>query len=102
MTEERRVEIYSREGKVVWADSLAGTYSLDPAEAVAMANCMLHCAEDCGCEVNVEVSKPPAVTPMMYKTLIARVGHIRRSMASFKDRSKVDRTIVDAILSEIL
>lgn len=99
---DRRIEIYTREGKVVWADSITGTYSLDPGEAVAMANCMLHCAEDCGVNVNVEVSAPPRVTPMMYTTLIARVGHIRRSMASFKDRSKVDRAIVDALLSEIL
>lgn len=72
---------------------------LTPERAVEVANSLLHAAEQCGVEVQVQTTHH--ITDMQRLQLIARVGHIMRSMSGRRP-DRVALNIVDSILAEIL
>ena len=90
---------------VIGADTIASdvkesrSYFLEPVQAVEIANAILHSAEDCGVQVHVQTA--PRVSDLQRLALIARVGHIIRTMDKSKT-SKVALQIVDSILVEVL
>ena len=83
----------------VAGDSENRSYTLQPAHAVSVANAILHAAELCGVEVQVQTSHP--ITTMQRLQLIHRTGHIMRTLAKQKPE-KICTHIVDSILAEIL
>jgi len=74
-------------------------YVLDPELAVSVANSILHAAEVCGVEVHVQTTR--GITDMQRLALIARTGHIIRTMAP-KGPQKTAMQVVDSILAEVL
>ena len=74
-------------------------YVLNPPLAVEVANSMLHAAEVCGVEVHVQTTR--GITDMQRLALIARTGHIMRTMAKAGPQ-KTSMQIVDSILAEVL
>ena len=75
------------------------SYFLEPTQAVEIANAILHSAEDCG--VTVHVQTAPRISDLQRLALIARVGHIIRTMDRNKS-SNAAKHIVDSILVEVL
>jgi len=74
-------------------------YVLNPDLAVSVANSILHAAEVCGVEVHVQTTR--GITDMQRLALIARTGHIMRTMMP-KGPQKTSMQIVDSILAEVL
>jgi len=74
-------------------------YLLPPETAVNIANSMLHAAELCGVEINVQSDRH--ISDMQRLQLIARTGHIMRTMSGRK-AERIAVQIVDSILAEIL
>lgn len=75
------------------------SYVLAPTVAVEVANSILHAAELCGVEVHVQTNR--GISSMQRLALIARAGHIMRTMSGRK-ADKIALQIVDSILAEIL
>lgn len=74
-------------------------YLLTPEGAVEIANSLLHAAEVCGVEVHVQTYNH--VSDLKRVQLIARTGHIMRSMSGRK-AERIAVQIVDSILAEVL
>lgn len=74
-------------------------YLLPPELAVGIANSMLHAAELCGVEIHVQSDRH--ISDMQRLQLIARTGHIMRTMSGRK-AERIALQIVDSILAEIL
>ena len=73
-------------------------YLLAPHHAVEIANSLLHAAEICGIEVQVQTYHH--ISDMQRLQLIARVGHIMRTYS--KKHGNVAMQIVDSVLNEVL
>lgn len=74
-------------------------YSFNPTDAVSVANSLLHAAELCGVEVQVQTSHP--ITSMQRLQLINRTQHIMRTMSRRKPED-IAVHITDSILAAIL
>ena len=74
------------------------TYFLEPENAVAVANSILHAAELCGVEIHVQTDR--GITDMQRLQLIARTQHIMRTYSGKKGNAAMQ--IVDSILAEVL
>lgn len=79
-------------------DSEDRTYSLDPYSAVEFANTMLHMAEACGVEIQMETK---GISNEKRNRLILRTTHVMRSLGNRKPLV-VASQVVDTILSEVL
>lgn len=78
----------------------AGRYVLEPHAAGQVAECILRALGDLGHSPQVQ-TVPRQVTSMQRAALIARTGHILRTMQG-KRFSKAPEHIVDSILADIL
>ena len=97
--ETRRIEVYDSGGMVV-IDSTEGRFVFEPGGAVQFANALMHAAEACGAEIQIEVDKGPRITELKRATLIARTVHMLRSLQGKKPEYAAMQ-IVDTILSGI-
>lgn len=73
-------------------------YFLDPVQAVDFANAMLHAAEDCGVEVQMQTM---GISDEKRMRLVKRIELIMRSLSGRKPQY-VAFQVVDKILSEVL
>ena len=80
-------------------DTEVRCYTLEPVQAVEVANAIMHSAEDCG--VTIQVQSKPFVTDQQRMALVNRAGLIMRSMMGRKPE-RIAMHIVDQVLSEIL
>lgn len=100
--ENTKIEVYDRAGVVVLGvPAKDWFFTLPPDMAVAMANSILHAAQECGADIKFEVDKP-VISEAKRMALVKRVGLIMRSMERVKDKDKVALQVVDSILSAIL
>lgn len=75
------------------------SYTLQPAQAVEVANAILNAAQACG--VEIQVQSAPIVTDRQRMALVNRAGLIMRSMTGRKVE-QIAMHVVDQVLSEIL
>lgn len=102
MIETMKIEIYDRAGQVVFSVPAKDWFFTLPAgEAVAMANAMLHAAQECGADIRFEVEKP-VVSDAKRLALVKRAELIIKSMGAVKDKQKMAVAIVDSILGQVL
>lgn len=74
------------------------TYLLDPVQSVDIANAILHCAEDCGVNVQVQTE---GISNERRLRLIQRTEHVIRSLSGRK-LNIMSSHVVDTILAEVL
>lgn len=88
--------VVARIDNIVAIDTAHGRYIFQPELAVAVANAMLHAAQEAGADVHVEVDKK-AISETTRLRLINRVFIMMKTQ-----RRDLPRQIVDTILSEVL
>lgn len=74
------------------------SYFLGPAQAVEIANSIMHAAEECGVEIKVQTTGISDTKRLM---LIKRTEHIIRSLSG-KKLPYIASQVVDSILTEVL
>lgn len=107
MSEKFKLIVQSTEGNqvVLSAERQMGddvevrSYTFDPAQAVEVANAIMHAAEDCG--VVIQTQTAPIVTDQKRMVLMNRAGLIMNSMKG-KPQQRIAMHVVDTILAEIL
>ena len=73
-------------------------YFLDPYASVEFANTMLHLAEDCGVEIQMQTM---GISDVKRLRLIKRTEHVIRSLSG-KKLQYMAAQVVDTVLSEVL
>jgi len=73
-------------------------YFLDPYQSVEFANTMLHLAEDCGVEIQMQTT---GISDVKRLRIIQRVEHVMRSLSNRKPKYAACQ-IVDVVLAEVL
>lgn len=73
-------------------------YFLDPYQSVEFANTMLHLAEECGVEIQMQTT---GISDVKRLRVIQRVEHVIRSLSG-KKATYVASQVVDTVLSEVL
>lgn len=103
MSNETRVEVRTRDGKVVFSiQGVDKELVFDGPLAVQIAHTLIGAAVDCGYQVDVVANgKPIMLTSAQHNQLIYRAAHIMRSM-SREPSLKTAQEIVDTVLAAVL
>ena len=104
MDEQKKIEVYDREGKVVF-HSLEGDYVFEPGVAVEYGLSILRAAKECGVEVKIDASSDSvrrSISSAYRLALITRAVRIMDDMVKHKRNSTFICThIVDTILAAL-
>lgn len=94
---EKRVEIYTKEDKVVLEiDGMEGVLFFNPELAVQIGKTFIDAAVDIGAEVEIQIP-PRKISTLLRNQMIQRTTHIMRTLQSSKP-CVVAMHIVDSVL----